>query len=126
MKVILDTNFLVYCAGRKIDFMQELERLFLKPEIILPNQVLLELRKIAEKGSGKDSKAASLALEILALPQNKERVNLVSSPESNADKAILNLAVRNSVIASFDKELKKSSPPSRFLRIKNKALSILD
>lgn len=126
MKVILDTNFLVYCAGRKIDFMQELERLFIKPEIILPSQVLLELRKIAEKGSGKDSKAASLALEILALPQNKERVNLVSSPESNADKAILNLAVRNSVIASFDKELKKSSPPSRFLRIKNKALSILD
>ena len=82
MKIILDTNFIIYCTKKKIDYVEELNDLIIENfEIVISEQVLEELKKITEKKkqnlplykrkpkfkktTGRDKEAALLALKII-------------------------------------------------------------
>ena len=123
MKIILDANFLVYCAKQKIDYASK----FSGKKVIVFSPIIKELEKLAEKTrKARDKEAASLALQILQKNIKKKKVKLIKTREK-ADKAIINAAGREDVVATMDRELKKRlKGKARILSIrKKKKLEIL-
>ena len=93
MKIILDTNFLIYCAKNKLDYVEEIDNLLNEGcELVVPMQVVRELTKLKDdklkKVSGKDKAAASLALQLLDV----NKVKKVKVDGKSTDGAIINLA----------------------------------
>src|SRR3989344_1047401 len=109
--ILLDTNFIIACVSQKIDFLEGIKRLFYLYDIIIPKQVMNELRKISDDDSNsrEDREGAMVAIEIL----KSKRINGIKFPdlkEENTDKAIIDFAEanKNSVVATLDKELKEA------------------
>lgn len=121
--IVLDTNFLIYCAKNKIDFQEQISNLS-GDNIITLKQVILELEKIASNKKAKISerKAAKIALQMLEF----RKISLAETKPliEDADTAILDLVLEydNIVIATMDKELRKkikeANPEARFLTIR--------
>ncbi len=108
MKIILDTNFLVYCAKQKIDYVSEISDLVSdKYELVVPEQVINELEKLKEKAEKwKDKEAANLALEILKAKKiRKAKIN-----GKTTDESIINLAKKDkkNIVCTLDNEIRNS------------------
>lgn len=104
MKIILDTNFLVYCARQKIDYKEEL-RIFVKGkyDLVTTNQIVDELeslKKTARKYSDKES--AGLALKLLKL----NKIKIIITSGKDADEGIIEINKGN-YVATNDRELKR-------------------
>lgn len=115
LQVILDTNFLVYCAENKIDYKTEIDNLIKEGyELIVPVQVVEELNDLY-KNSKKfsDRNAAWLALKLL----EHNKVQTISVNGSYADEAILHLVRIHSVVATLDSELRKRLKGTRVIVI---------
>ncbi len=112
MKVVIDTNALVYAAESKIDLFAALQGY----EIIIPDLVLEELQMLAgHAAKASDRKAALLALKILEYSLFTT-VKLTGS----TDKAITEFAKKEgAAVLTSDAELKK-----RLAKIKVKVLHI--
>jgi rRNA-processing protein FCF1 len=102
-KILLDTNFILVCIRNKIDFLEELE--LSGRRILLPIQVIDELKNIAKKGKPKLKQEAEFALMLL---ENApfEKIDL---KEKYVDKGIRNFILKNKsvIVATLDKELKR-------------------
>ena len=89
--------------GASFDLLEELQTLLSESHrIVVPTQVLGELRKIS-RGGGRAGSAARLALKLA------ERLETVESSSANADQAIVELAARSSdicIVCTNDAELK--------------------
>jgi len=90
MKIILDTNFLIYCAKNKLDYREEIAKLINEGfDLVVPKQVMSELKMLRDdkwkKVSGKDKTAADLALKLL-LHNNVEIVD-ISGNKAGSDKS---------------------------------------
>lgn len=110
-KIILDTNFLIDLMKFRIE-LDEIEDLLIEPyELLTISSVIEELKKI-------DSKNAKLALKLVEL----KNIGILKTKEKDADMAILNLADKNSVVATNDinlrKKLKALSIKTIYLRAK--------
>jgi len=109
MKVILDTNFLIYCAKEKLDYIEALKDLLNEDyELVVPEQVIRELMGLRDdklkKVSGNDKDAVSLALQIL----EKKGVRKVFSEGKTVDDAIVNLAKKDkkNIVCTLDSEIR--------------------
>ena len=122
IKVILDTNFLVYCAENKIDYKTEIDNLMTEGyTLVVPEQVIAELNELYTKGTKfSDRSAAWLALKIL----KANKVEVVPSRGKYADEAILNLVRIGNIVATLDLELRKKV--SRAIVLEGKRKLILD
>ncbi len=98
-QIILDTNFLVYCAKEKIDYAEELRMLVTgKYELATPDMVIKELEKIKEKAKKyTDKQSANLALQLLKV----NNVKIFKGDGEYADKAIINASEGN-IVATLD------------------------
>jgi len=112
--ILLDTNFILSCVRNKIDFIEELQLSGRK--ILLPIQVVNELKEIAKKKKYKLKKEAEFALKLLEHP-NFEKVDL---KEKYVDKGIRKFVERNKsvIVATLDRELKR--PKNRNMVITRK------
>ena len=92
--VLLDTNFILSCIRKKIDFFEEIPLIGLS--IIIPKQVIEEIQGISNS-----KPEAELALKILA----KNVFKNVTLHGNNVDNGIVNLAKENKnyIIATLDK-----------------------
>jgi rRNA-processing protein FCF1 len=111
MKVILDTNFLIYCAKTKLDYVEQLGNLLNEGyELVVPKQVINELEKLKndklKKVSGKDKDACDLALQLLKI-NNVKTVDLKSK---NVDQAIIKLSRedKKNIVCTLDREMRKT------------------
>lgn len=109
MKIILDTNFLIYCAKNKLDYVEELSTLLNEGfELVVPMQVVDELKKLKgdklKKVSGKDKAAVDLALQLL----NINNVKKVEVKGESVDEGIVNLASENkkNIVCTLDREMR--------------------
>ena len=104
MKVILDTNFLIYCAKQKIDYAEDIRLLITgKYDLVVPGQVITELRHLEAKAKKySDKEAATLALKLL----KANKVKTIRVIGKNADQAIIKTSPGN-VVATIDKLLQK-------------------
>lgn len=111
MKIILDTNFLIYCAANKLDYREEIMNLINEGfSLVVPVQVVNELTKLRDdkfkKVSGKDKLAANLALQLLDT-NNVERVKAIGK---TVDSAIINLANedKKNIVCTLDREMRQT------------------
>lgn len=113
--VILDTSFILSCIRKKIDFFEEIS--FMGFKIIIPKQVIQEIKKFKDKKS-----EARLALNIL----EKKGFKKVDLNSKNTDNGIIKLAKENKnyLIATLDREIKQKTQ-SQKLVIRGKKLEIV-
>lgn len=109
MKVILDTNFLIYCAKNKLDYVEDIGNLINAGfELVVPMQVIEELKKLRDdkwkKVSGKDKMAIDLALQLL----DANKVKIVKVKGNSVDEGIVNLANedKKSIVCTLDREMR--------------------
>jgi rRNA-processing protein FCF1 len=103
MRIILDTNFLLLPARFGVDIFAELDRIIGGSyELFSIEPVMRELRGLA-RGKGKNAGAAKVGLQLA----EKRGVTILKTPESDADKAILELVRKDFVVATQDTELRK-------------------
>jgi rRNA-processing protein FCF1 len=110
--VVLDTNFILSCVRKKIDFFHEIK--FSGLNIIIPIQVVAELENLSETGNLKLRDEAKFSLMLL----KKNSFEKVDLKIKNVDNGIIKLAKENEdyIIATLDKEIKD--------KIKNQKLII--
>jgi rRNA-processing protein FCF1 len=108
MKILLDTNFLVYCAKQKIDYIEEIDRIFdFKYEIIILSNVIKELEELAGK-KDKDSNNALLSLAVLSKNIEENKISKIEAEEKRPDKSFEKISEKEKVVvATMDKELKE-------------------
>lgn len=99
-KIILDTNFILSCIRKKIDFFEEL----IEYKILIPEQVISELKKISEsKKKLRFRDESKLALLLL----KKSKFTNIDLKEKYVDKGIRNYLSKhpNVIVATLDKEV---------------------
>jgi rRNA-processing protein FCF1 len=113
MRVILDTNFLIYCAKNKLDYVEEIGNLINEGfELVVPMQVVEEMKKLKDdkwkKVSGKDKDAIALALQLLEV----NNVKKVKISGKSVDEGIVNLANENkkNIACTLDREMRHNLP----------------
>jgi len=113
MKIILDTNFLIYCAKQKLDYIEKISNLINEPyELVVPLQVLKELKSLKndklKKVSGKDKDAADLALQLVEYNGLKK----MRVKGKTVDQGILNLTKQDpkNITATLDREMRHKLP----------------
>jgi len=106
MKVILDTNFLIYCAKEKLDYNEEIGNLINEGlELVVPDQVIGELERLKVKAKkGKDKDACDLALKLL----KNNKVKVVKPVGKTVDNAMINLAREDpkNIVCTLDREMR--------------------
>jgi rRNA-processing protein FCF1 len=98
MKVVLDTNFLIFASNFKVDLFLELKG----NELFVTEPVLEELRDISAK-KGRDAAAARLALKTV----EEMGLKILESKEREADASLLDYGKQGYAIATQDKNLKE-------------------
>lgn len=113
-KIILDTNFLLAIGQFHVDIFSELERICDFPyEVYILDKTIEELKRIIRTGR-KGKFAAKLALEFI-----KGRVKLLEGRGNFVDNILVDLADKDTIIATQDRELKKRIK-TRIITIKQK------
>lgn len=105
IKIILDTNFLMIPCQFKVDVFSEIDMIIHERyALCAPEAVIGELKKLSES-KGKDGKAAKLALALIA----KKNVNIIKGSKRTkyGDEAIIEIADKNTLVATQDIELRK-------------------
>lgn len=93
--IILDTNFLVYCAKYKIDLFSEMTRICnFQYKLVVLNKTIEELEKIKPK-------------ELNLIKKFIEKFSILKSKENYVDKELIRLSKEDFIIATQDSELKK-------------------
>ncbi|MEK6873169.1 MAG: PIN domain-containing protein [Nanoarchaeota archaeon] len=110
MKIILDTNFLIYCAKEKLDYNEEIQNLINERyELVVPEQVVEELKRLAKKTKKwSDKEASNLALQLLG----KNKIKIIDVNGKKVDDVIINLAKENpkNIVCTLDREMRKELP----------------
>ncbi len=106
MKVILDTNFLIYCAKEKLDYVEEVGKIVNEGyDLVVPEQVIEELERLKIKAKkGKDKDASDLALKLLVA----NKIDKVKPVGKTVDDAIVNMAKEDSknIVCTLDREMR--------------------
>jgi len=118
---VLDTNFIISCIRKKIDFFEQISLMGMK--IIIPLQVMDEIRKFSMQGRGNLKQEAKFALRLLE--KNKfKRIDLYTN---NVDNGLLKLAEKNEnyVIATLDRQIKNRTKNPNLVIRGEKSLEII-
>ncbi|MHA1217378.1 MAG: type II toxin-antitoxin system VapC family toxin [Candidatus Heimdallarchaeaceae archaeon] len=114
MLIIIDSSMLMLPLERKINLSYEIERLVqISFEIVVPQIVLDELKRLSEKESQSIKQKAKLALELA-----NGFVKIESNINCHADEEILRLALeKEAIVATNDTELR--------LRLREKGIVVI-
>jgi rRNA-processing protein FCF1 len=104
MEVLLDSNFIISCVKKKIDFISELEGLGFK--VIVPKEVLLELKDLRLQVSHNERAAIDIGTGII----DKANVKKVKIGNGKVDDVLIKYGKDGAYIASLDAYIKRSVP----------------
>ena len=104
MKILVDTNVLIYSAKTGFDLFSELKN-FGASKILIPTEVISELKQLVESANkGSDKKSAKLAIQII----NYSKITFVNLGSGHTDDAIISYSKTNkNLVITNDSELKK-------------------
>lgn len=125
MKILLDTNFLIYIIKHRI--VDELKGL--KPELIVPMQVFNEIKKINNKSMGKNKEYSGLALNLIENWKKEGILSIANSEKKYADEALFQIAIKDRIItATLDKLLIQKLKKAKIgiLKIRQKKYLMFD
>jgi len=106
MEVLLDTNFIISCLRKRIDFLEELKDLGFKAKV--PREVLEELKDLkAEKKTGREARSAiDIAFQIL----DEAKVKKVKVGGRTVDDGLIAKGKEGIYIATLDNGIKREIP----------------
>lgn len=120
--VLLDTNFILTSLKEKIDFFEDIK--FMGMKIIIPKQVINELKRITKSKKKLHFREQSeLALKLLEKNRMSWMKKDLSKYGRNTDKGIKNYSDKHKevIVATLDKELKKKiKNPTLIIRARKK------
>ncbi len=118
---VLDTNFILSCIRKKIDFFEGIK--FMGFKILIPMQVIEELENLSKKGNLKFRTEAKLALAIL----RRNIFTRIDLKMKNVDNGIVKLAEKNKsyIIATLDREIKNRTENQKLVIRGEKKLEII-
>jgi len=103
-RILIDTNFLMIPYQFGVDIFSEFERICnFNYELAVFEPSIFELKKIMQNASGKDKRAAQLALKLI----KAKNIKLIKSKQKDVDLLILNNLGKDTIIATQDIQLKK-------------------
>ncbi len=101
---VLDTNILIYVFTQKVDVLDQLRDLGFK-KFLIPDRVYDELRNLSVSLTGKERRAARLALKLIESCKDCE---VVESKAVGTDSALLQVAkTYNATLITNDKNLRR-------------------
>lgn len=118
MEAILDTNFIIACVKKKIDFIGQLEEQGFK--VLLPREVFQELKDLKFKSSLADKEAVEIALQIFSASKIKK----TTLGKESTDKNLIIRGRNGAYIASLDAEIKRSVPNRIVIRESQNSIEI--
>lgn len=103
MEAILDTNFIISCTMKGIDFILQLEEKGFK--IKVPKEVIEELKDLRfHKGQSHDEKIAiEIALELIT----RKKIKKINLGHGKVDEALIKKGKEGVYIATLDREIKR-------------------
>lgn len=104
MKAILDTNFVIACVRRKIDFISELEKQGFR--VIVPREVMEEMKDIRKDVVPDERIAIDIALEMI----EKGKVEKMKLPKGKVDEELIRLGKSGDYIATLDAAIRNIVP----------------
>ena len=106
MEVLLDTNFIISCLLKKIDFLEILNEKGFR--IIVPREVLQELKDLRrdEKTSRAERQAIELSFQILV----RKKVEKVNVGGRTVDEGLVAKGQQGAYIATLDRGIKVKVP----------------
>ena len=119
--ILLDTNFILSCIRRKLDFFNDLK--FRGFKILIPSEIITELEKISETGGKKFREEAKIALNLLK-KNSFEKIHLNTK---NVDNGIVKIAGehREYIIATLDRVIKNKIENQKLVIRGNGKLEII-
>jgi rRNA-processing protein FCF1 len=119
--ILLDTNFILSCIRKKIDFFHDLK--FRGFKILIPAEVIVELKKIIETGGKKFQEEAKIALNLIG-KNSFEKIDLNTK---NVDNGIVKIAGehREYIIATLDRVIKNKIENQKLVIRGNGKLEII-
>lgn len=105
MEVIVDTNFIISCLKKKIDFVEQLEEQGFK--VLVPREVLQEMKDLrTSRISHEDKLAVNLGLELFSGRSAKH----ISLGNGKVDDALIKKGQEGYHIATLDAVIKRKVP----------------
>ena len=104
MEVFLDSNFIIYCIKKKIDFLSKLEEQGFR--IILPREVFQELKDLRLKLHHEDKIAIDIALELF----NSKKIEKVTLSGLSVDEGLILKGKKGAYIATLDNKIRHIVP----------------
>lgn len=106
MEVLLDTNFIISCLLKKIDFIGELEAMGFRVKV--PRDVLQEMKDLKKesKTSRMEREAINLAFDIL----DGKKVKKMKLGGKNVDEGLIARGQEGLYIATLDRGIKLKVP----------------
>jgi rRNA-processing protein FCF1 len=105
MEVILDTNFIISCVKRKIDFIGRLrEEGF---HVLVPKEVVNELKDLVYDSAPGEKAAIELALQILDTNKDIRKMKLGNK---KVDESLIEMGNKGAYIATLDNAIKHAIP----------------
>ena len=121
MRVLIDTNFALTCIKQRIDFFEEIKLMGIK--ILIPEQVINELKTLENRDRKESSYESEIALRLL----KKEDFKEINLNDDKTDRAIVKFAKKNPkiIIATLDKEIQSKIPNRKMIIRGKKKLEII-
>ncbi len=104
MEVILDTNFIISCVMKGIDFFSQLEEQGFKVKV--PHEVMDELKDLRLKVRRAERDAIELALEMFS----RKGVKKMKLGHMRVDDGLVEKGKQGYYIATLDREIKRKVP----------------
>ena len=109
MEAILDSSFIISCAKRKIDFISQLENLGFR--IVIPREVLQEMKDLRQKVNRDERAAIDMALLVI---ESKD-VKKVGFGSGRVDEQLIKKGKEGYYIATLDNAIKRAVPNKIFI-----------
>ena len=104
MEAILDTNFIISCVKKKIHFIDELETLGFG--VVLPREVVEELKDLRRSVSHNDRIAIDIALEQFTT----NKIKKMKLGGRSVDEGLIAKGKQGAYIATLDAAIKRAVP----------------
>src|SRR3989344_5761260 len=104
MEVLLDSNFIISCLKRKIDFIPELESMGFK--ILLPREVYQEIKDLKLKAKQEEKALINIALDIF----QSNTIKKTTLGNKSVDQGLIDKGKQGVYIATLDAGIKRQIP----------------
>ncbi|MEK6928777.1 MAG: hypothetical protein AABW65_02380 [Nanoarchaeota archaeon] len=104
MEALLDSNFIISCFKRKIDFISQLKQQGFKP--ILPIEVFQELKDLRFKLSHEDKIAVDIALKFF----ENSKIKKMKLGNRSVDGGLIEKGKQGYYIATLDNAIRRVIP----------------